>query len=952
MDQVEEDFREVVKFCVYEDKLRQAHLTPGQQTQALSNFINMARKTAFGMTSALISASSMIMLTQTLLFGPDFFKLNTSAHDHDDAMAKYFLIPGMTPPLLTVFLTAGMDEMPNGQDFSSLKIQCFQVAVENLVFYLASQPEITQKLVSSEVPSDESAVEIILTPSLLGQARTNNRRRQPRSFIIQLLLIPLQSLLNDTLTTAPLVIEAILQCFDLVRQEGKRGLTGCFFRRRTTDRLIGNLPVSHPFGIALCAEAAINQPQNSRILQNPDFPMGMQYESALFNLYHKQSPLVPPLFDEGLAEPSDMETDIPTQPNSLEQWRGATQVVRDNCLVPPSAPYLLTVEGEKEYPLAAENGVQVAARPQQPEIRQTESEVTAVSYEQEATPAPDSFPSPPVSQGMMPANQQFRGMQWVEKLDRSTDFNSGNMSDFLPEAASGPAYSSTPLDYTSFYGQGGAPVNHPPKTRAELNKRPMSYLQSGTTGPWNWPLGALDTNSINTAGVTWGHDYAAEGDSEARSEAVDPQKYGHLDKCCPFMLSKVAEHPNDPAMWNISYERPEGRAFFEMSPQHYPLDRPAYMYKEQGYDTQLSPFYPTIELLNSLPVAGIDTKQPDVQQIREILLHIHFENLRTIRKYEAMNSESSGTPFDPHRLSADIKAPQLSRQLLIIQVLRLRPEAFNSNELQWLAKDVLCDADFELPAHRRVFNKLCSVFKVCFNAQAPSTPWICVAPVQADIKPPQSRTLKGSGFLVISTRETAAKSHAQARSTHVSNLGRYSVATRVAATVTDTWLKQIPPGMLRTMLVNLHHTDAYLHGAPRYPVSIFKDIKQYYQDKHDFDIAYANHIPQYNDTADSWLQLLLKSHPDSCVWSYPSDTSPIHHHLNTVANLTPQCRPRSNGCTIYTTPYSVGLTIPRFRPYGRRWSAFEMDTQGCCRDFQFLLLHGIDTQAPQEDDNV
>ena len=138
-----------------------------------------------------------------------------------------------------------------------------------------------------------------------------------------------------------------------------------------------------------------------------------------------------------------------------------------------------------------------------------------------------------------------------------------------------------------------------------------------------------------------------------------------------------------------------------------------------------------------------------------------------------MNSESSGTPFDPHRLSADIKAPQLSRQLLIIQVLRLRPEAFNSNELQWLAKDVLCDADFELPANRRVFNKLCSVFKVCFNAQAPSTPWICVAPVQADIKPPHSRTLKGSGFLVISTQETAANSHAQARSTHVSNLGRY-----------------------------------------------------------------------------------------------------------------------------------------------------------------------------------
>lgn len=105
---------------------------------------------------------------------------------------------------------------------------------------------------------------------------------------------------------------------------------------------------------------------------------------------------------------------------------------------------------EEEYPLAAENGVQATARPQQPEIRQTETEATIAVHQREAALAPEAVPPQPVLQGtMIPANQQFRGMQCVEKLRRPTDFAIGNMSDLLPGEYVGPHITLIPLSLTS-----------------------------------------------------------------------------------------------------------------------------------------------------------------------------------------------------------------------------------------------------------------------------------------------------------------------------------------------------------------------------------------------------------------------------------------------------------------------------------------------------------------------
>lgn len=226
---------------------------------------------------------------------------------------------------------------------------------------------------------------------------------------------------------------------------------------------------------------------------------------------------------------------------------------------------------------------------------------------------------------------------------------------------------------------------------------------------------------------------------------------------------------------------------------------------------------------------------------------------------------SECTSLELHRLRDALESLQNARQLMIIHVPHLYPESFTCSELQWLATDSPCDADFDLPAHKNTFNNLCSTFKVYFNAQAPSTPWICVAPVHANIQVPRGRTLTGTGFLVLSTQETATTPYSQSRSTHVSNFAQ-------------------PPH---------HHVDPAPSGAPFKPLHIQR----------------AWTFPDSGLMADAGMRSKWPPKGATGTSSYSSSSASIMRRNRTIISSTPN--PHGRDAADATRAPEEGLVLPQ-----------------------------------------
>jgi len=887
-EQLQKDFQNLMKLFVTGGVLRKANLTSRQQTQAFNNLLDMVRRTALILTSTLVAAYSANMQTQVLLFGAEFFKVNTPVCELDSAGEKTW-IPHMTPHLLAAFLAAKVN-LKSGEGNPSLKTQCIQTAMENVVFFMASVPEATQALLGNE-KDVEPLSQVVFTPSLIGHARHQDTQQIPRLFMNQLILTPLQNVLQNPLATPTLVVDQILQLYDLVNSENGKPPRS-YFGKRTTSRIIGDQSVFHPLGRKAWCMAVANSPHNREFQLESHLPMSTQYEQALRDQYHRNEPRIV-IHSSGLEKPTeDVHADkFPEQPNSTHQFEQVAQDMLDGQLVPISAPRALHEEGQKPNPMVAENGFQVTARLRQPVLYQTDTDVRFATFPQENVS--ESFPRFPVQQGAISALQHFRAIQSADS------FNLRNQS---------------------------RPASHACKTLAEQQQPPATYIQWGATDK-AWSLGAIDPIHSN------------ESDDDSEDDPANDDLHG----CSPELLWQLTKHNCDVLRWDLNYVNQHAGISIVLSPGEFAVDRNCLLRSPQEAASEESAHFPVAHLLNSLPLYGFDPERSDIMQIRNTAMQLHLENSQYETRHNAViRISNTGQPtegkFFPCRNGDSVGVSAHSRNLMVLNILNSSPK-FDRKDLQWLTEEPFCYDAFMKPQHRGVFNEICKEFRLCFDGQDPCKPWISASPMAYDVPMPQP-IISREVIMVFSTRGAAARMSSKLRTLQSSDFAAHSTVSFVQPIGVDTVLTSINPVKLQDALFRLGQMNSYLQEpkdstAP--PASA--NLLQYVLEE----------MPRSNVGSQDIMQLLAVNHSNCYLWTQTQlvDTTTTS---NAAPAFTPHRRPHSERDTIYTTSYSIGLEIPKFRPYGRSWNAFAT-TQGCCRDIQFQLLHGIDSQAPQMDED-
>ena len=896
---LEERVQEAMSFLMHTDnsvrRLRRGDLTAAQCTQAHNNFATTVNRAVLMLSSALVSAHSMVMLLDTLIFGEPFFTARTPTEDRKKAASNGSVVPLMTPPLLAAFLMARRSPEERKANTGNLNSKVFLRAAENVVYFLATVPMTSEALGVS--------VQLVMTPSLYGQARLQDHRRRSRIFIIQCLILPLKMLLYGSITVPPTILETVLHTFDLVNLEFRYGQR----INRAPIRLVCPEGERHNSEEGKCrhAESLREMPHNNEVLRRVDgrdpSVLGFFYEKALQQQFQdSEQMLFYILLDESGFEAEGM----PAPESDEDQLARAVNQVCDS--LPMSASRVQLEESKQQEPLITENGLLVSLKEKSDIILPGSRRFATYSQVQ---------PNLSLSPGIQPVQTgaQVLALQEFRRVG-SLRFHESHHREDAQTYAEARQQGILGTDGTLFY------VQENPGLAAR--RRPFSAAAVSITRQVLC-LSAQYQGMCMMAVV--------------RGQTSDKEIIGDAQNLeGTYLHNKINRHPGDVTPWTLHdmtccgpeariYDEEMGEAYLPphtqvlLLPDHYPLDRHMVLIADAGTKEMRSTFFPAADHMAKMPAhrtaLGLCLDLQTFVSCRAIVAEISLALLHvTILTTVNVMDNHHGEVFP---VAAHIRRKLLANIADATRHINSDERPLSQSDLlslEWLSSDSLKVKHFHEEANRRAFDKLCNLLNFSTDGQSPFRSWINSYPRHATSK-------DGSD-----EEDDASQMHRQCP-TYFSKGCREQFSG----------LSNMTP-VLAPQDTAYHGEDMLILG----PSALFTGDM----------ISISTPFGAVSKVG--WAKALESDF--ALLQSSTSVTEQVEVE-QVQANQTPLTQ-RTSSAAPRSTLYHPGFAPPPFRPYGRSMPASWLQhgrhgaaTQACCRDLQFQPLNAIDSwAAPVSDD--